>query len=79
MKTTIINILSKYDSGIIDGLTFREIVYTYMHSISIKSETRERIMDVMMILMKNDETNEEFLNNCWVKLNISDNEITIIS
>ena len=79
MKTTIINILSKYDSGIIDGLTFREIVYTYTHSISIKSETRERIMDVMMILMKNDKTNEEFLNNCWVKLNASNNEITIIS
>lgn len=79
MKTTIINILSKYDSGIIDGLTFREIVYTCAHSISIKSETRERIMDVMMILMKNDEANEEFLNNCWVKLNASNNEITIIS
>lgn len=78
MKEKIINMLTQFDIGIIDALTFKECQYTYAYSISIKAETRERIMDVMLILMKNDEENEEFLNKCWLKLNASNNEITII-
>ena len=81
MKDKIINLLTQFDPEIIDVLTFKEIVYTHAYSVLIKAETRERIMDVMMILMilmKNDEENEEFLNKCWLKLNASNNEITII-
>ena len=78
MKEKIINILAQFDPGIIDALTFKEIVYTHAYSVLIKAETRERIMDVMMILMKNDEENEEFLNKGWLQLNASNNEITII-
>jgi hypothetical protein len=78
MKDKIISLLMNFDPEIIDALTFKEIVYTHTYSVLIKAETRERIMDVMMILMKNDEENEEFLNKCWLKLNTSNNEITII-
>ena len=78
MKEKIINILTQFDPEIIDALNIKEFPYAYAYSISIKAETRERIMDVMMILMKNDEENEEFLNKCWLKLNASNNEITII-
>lgn len=78
MKDKIINLLTQFDPEIIDALTIKETAYVYTHAITIKSETRERIMDVMMILMKNDEENEEFLNKCWLKLNASNNEITII-
>jgi hypothetical protein len=78
MKDKIINLLTQFDPEIIDALTFKEIIYTHAYSLLIKAETRERIMDVMMILMKNDEENEEFLNKCWLKLNASNNEITII-
>lgn len=78
MKDKIINLLTQFDPEIIDALTFKEIVYTYTYSVSIKAETRERIMDVMMILMKNDEENEELLNKCCLRLNAAYNEITII-
>lgn len=78
MKEKIISILTQFDPEIIDALTIKEIAYTSVYSVLIKAETRERIMDVMMILIKNDEENEEFLNKCWLKLNASNNEITIV-
>ena len=78
MKEKIISILTQFDPEIIDALTIKEFPYTYAYSVLIKAETRERIMDLMMILMKNDEENEEFLNKCWLKLNASNNEITIV-
>ena len=78
MKEKIISILTQFDPEIIDALTIKEFPYNYAYSVLIKAETRERIMDVMMILMKNDEENEEFLNKCWLKLNASNNEITIV-
>lgn len=78
MKDKIISLLVNFDPEIIDALTIKEFPYTYAYSVKIKAETRERIMDVMMILIKNDEENGEFLNKCWLKLNASNNEITIV-
>ena len=76
MKNKLIDILTQRDLGILDTLTITEVMDGCLY---IAAETRERMMDVMLILMKYDEENECFLNNVRITLDAQRNRIEFIN
>ena len=64
-----------YDKGIIDALIFRCISDMM---VVVNAETRDRLNDVMNILLKYDEeeySNDEFLNSVIVILDAKRNQV----
>ena len=77
MKYKLIDILTFYDLGIIDAIEINEVMDGCLY---ITAETRERIMDVLMILQKYDEDrSEDFLNNVRITLDARRNRIEFIN
>lgn len=76
MKNKLIDILTQQDLGILDALTITEVMDGCLY---IVAETRERMMDVVLILMKYDEENECFLNNVRITLDAQRNRIEFIN
>jgi hypothetical protein len=75
MKDKLIEILSQYDKGIIDALNFRSVSDMML---VVNTETRDRLNDVMNILLKYDEEeygNDEFLNSVTVILDAKRNQV----
>ena len=75
MKNKLIEILSQYDKGIIDALNFRSVSDMML---VVNTETRDRLNDVMNILLKYDEEecgNDEFLNSVTVILAAKRNQV----
>lgn len=75
MKDKLIKILSQYDKGIIDSLNFRCVSDIL---VIVNTETRDRLNDVMNILLKYDEEeygNDEFLNSVTVILDAKRNQV----
>ena len=75
MKNKLIEILSQYDKGIIDALNFRCVSDML---VVVNAETRDRLNDVMNILLKYDEEeygNDEFLNSVTVILDAKRNQV----
>ena len=75
MKEKLIEILSQYDKGIIDALNFKCVSEELL---VINTEIRDKLIDVMNILLKYDEEeygNDEFLNNVTVILDAKINQV----
>ena len=77
MKNKLIDILTSYDLGIIDAIEIDEVMDG---CLCVTAETRERAMDVMMILQKYDVGfSEDFLDNVRITLDARRNRIEIIN
>ena len=77
MKNKLIDILTSYDLGIIDAIEIREVMNGCLY---ITTETRERLMDVMMILLKYDgDESVKFLDNIRITLDARKNRLEFIN
>lgn len=73
MKDKLIEILSQYDKGIIDALNLRSVSDIML---VVNAETRDRLNDVMNILLKYDEeVDGKFLNSVVVILDAKRNQV----
>lgn len=75
MKDKLIEILSQYDKGIIDALNLRSVSDIML---VVNAETRDRLNDVMNILLKYDEEvgeNDNFLNSVTIILDAKRNRV----